>query len=804
MKFKIISIIFLILSFTFLNAVDGEKSQSPSVENFVKVGEPPSANYTGDLIKAFPLMKIKGRELEFDLTLRYQSGISPWQEASWVGLGFSLNWPSITRSIRGVPDDWDRTEVGYVPGTSNTAYMTGYLKSDPDDHPNYPDMYDWADEWHLTLPNYSSRIFPELQSIINNEPKFEFKTENWKAMKIEYSYDQASNMIQDITVYDLDGTRYVFENGLGYNNITGQNHDALNNLYSWDIRWDISYILTSDYKDDDGVSGPSDGDTGDWLKFIYTNPMTIDYRYNRFSVEQIDFGDNPKSSNQHFSLPTEVSWLTQIESSNEKILFNLSDSYSGAEHSIPGQTSNNYPKKIDNIILSKNESRVKKIVFNYAANTLNASNNWQAGDVLHYVKEPDHYYNEKINSWKFGGDGGKLTLLNIQEYGISDSNFKPPLEFSYDYNRGNLTRNNDDMFTEHLDNFRESYLITGIADVGVDFQLDKRYYYHYWSDSDYNPDMTGEYIKYPATWSLKSIKYPLGMIEEFEYESDEYTWSSTVLDEKDINEGRTKTVAYLSSVKYGGGIRVSRILMKENEDDLIADEYTFTYGDGVRSRGQYPTRFLKHIVGNVNMLDEESVGQLTDVLEEVGYRYVSIEYPDGSKIKTYYISGIDKEINGAPVGSNVIDDEIGADKYVSDDVNNIKYIYRNRHKRGKPFKKVFLAPGATSESNYYKKIDIEYEVVEHFEFNAYYNYYLSNSAFVLPVNEMATRGAFQKVAETITIDGIEISNEYTYNTINGLVETVIEKGSEKERKNTFPIMFTIQMKHLFTLNPKMF
>ena len=37
--------------------------QAPTVTNFIKVGEPPATPYTGDLVKEFPLMEIKGRKL---------------------------------------------------------------------------------------------------------------------------------------------------------------------------------------------------------------------------------------------------------------------------------------------------------------------------------------------------------------------------------------------------------------------------------------------------------------------------------------------------------------------------------------------------------------------------------------------------------------------------------------------------------------------------------------------------------------------------------------------------------------------
>lgn len=60
---------------------------------------------TGDFSYQIPLSDIPSPYGNFPLSLSYHAGISPQQEASWVGLGWILNPGSITRDIRGVPDD---------------------------------------------------------------------------------------------------------------------------------------------------------------------------------------------------------------------------------------------------------------------------------------------------------------------------------------------------------------------------------------------------------------------------------------------------------------------------------------------------------------------------------------------------------------------------------------------------------------------------------------------------------------------------------------------------------------------------
>lgn len=59
--------------------------------------------FTGDFSYNIPLMDVGG----YPLNISYSSGISMDQEASWVGLGWNINPGTITRNLRGVPDDFN-------------------------------------------------------------------------------------------------------------------------------------------------------------------------------------------------------------------------------------------------------------------------------------------------------------------------------------------------------------------------------------------------------------------------------------------------------------------------------------------------------------------------------------------------------------------------------------------------------------------------------------------------------------------------------------------------------------------------
>lgn len=78
---------------------------------------------TGQFTYNLPVVNIPGPNGSgYAVSLSYHSGVSPEQEASWVGYGWTLNPGSITRSKQGLPDDyngdvvrvWNRSEPNWT------------------------------------------------------------------------------------------------------------------------------------------------------------------------------------------------------------------------------------------------------------------------------------------------------------------------------------------------------------------------------------------------------------------------------------------------------------------------------------------------------------------------------------------------------------------------------------------------------------------------------------------------------------------------------------------------------------------
>lgn len=84
-------------------ALTGGPSQ-PEVQSFQPSGITDLVDiFSGDLIYNIPLLDVGG----YPVNLSYHSGITMDQEATWVGLGWSINPGSITREMRGLPDDFN-------------------------------------------------------------------------------------------------------------------------------------------------------------------------------------------------------------------------------------------------------------------------------------------------------------------------------------------------------------------------------------------------------------------------------------------------------------------------------------------------------------------------------------------------------------------------------------------------------------------------------------------------------------------------------------------------------------------------
>ncbi len=81
--------------------------EQPETQSFEPVGTTEMVNlFSGDFNYNIPLLTVPGPNGGYPINLAYHAGITPDQEASWVGLGWNLNVGAVSRNMRGLPDDF--------------------------------------------------------------------------------------------------------------------------------------------------------------------------------------------------------------------------------------------------------------------------------------------------------------------------------------------------------------------------------------------------------------------------------------------------------------------------------------------------------------------------------------------------------------------------------------------------------------------------------------------------------------------------------------------------------------------------
>jgi YD repeat-containing protein len=116
-KFFVGMILVLMIGADFALAADS--TASPDVANFRAIKGNPDPTYSGEVAVSVPLFTVPGPGLEFPISLSYKAGITTHQEASSVGLGWSLGAGSIVRGSNVYLDD--KTYQGEM-GKSITTY----------------------------------------------------------------------------------------------------------------------------------------------------------------------------------------------------------------------------------------------------------------------------------------------------------------------------------------------------------------------------------------------------------------------------------------------------------------------------------------------------------------------------------------------------------------------------------------------------------------------------------------------------------------------------------------------------------
>ncbi len=98
--------------------------------------------FTGDFSYSIPLMDVEG----YPIVLNYNSNVGMHSEASWVGLGWTLNVGSVSRDMRGIPDEFNGeqniTRTYHQRESTTTGVKSGYFVALSKEHNFTEDVAD--------------------------------------------------------------------------------------------------------------------------------------------------------------------------------------------------------------------------------------------------------------------------------------------------------------------------------------------------------------------------------------------------------------------------------------------------------------------------------------------------------------------------------------------------------------------------------------------------------------------------------------------------------------------------------------
>jgi len=269
---------------------------SPNASSLAQYADVPVSNYTGVPNISIPLISVKSGKIEVPISANYHaSGIKVAEEASWIGLGWSLNAGGvITRQTRGL-DDF-ASQGGYI----RTQLPPATLQNLPDwTDPNKPLPNSG------NLDNYINNYYNNIdREFLDGEPdifyynflqysgKLVFEKQSGdivKAVSIDqnnliFSYDI---LLKTWTVVDGNGWKYYFGSTslnaietTANHNLSGTtpiepNNDRISEYYP-DI-FDSAWYLTKVINPEGDVVNFQYENTGKTISQISRNEQLTDY-----------------------------------------------------------------------------------------------------------------------------------------------------------------------------------------------------------------------------------------------------------------------------------------------------------------------------------------------------------------------------------------------------------------------------------------------------------------------------------------------------------------------------------------------
>ncbi len=481
---------------------NGQKTNAnPSTSSYNKFIDIPVSHYTGVSNISIPIYTINEGDISVPVSLNYHSGgFKVYEEASWVGLGWSLKaGGAITRQIRGY-DDLKKLSIPSGRYSRGDQYCTNFV--DPTNSAS--DFQKFGCKFYN---NYGSPI-GITEYLGNNEQHDIF-------------YYNANGISGKFIIHD-GKVRLLSKSNIKIDIITEDSNDleTCTGFIITDTKG-TKYYFDKEGEQSEVGSSFRESQVTDWYmtKIVSSTNFTIGFEYSSGSVKTSDipqeiYVENKKEPIESSNLYVNDTHLRKITFSTGYIQFITSS----REDLIDG-----LGKKLSQISIVNGINQTYNLQYNYfKSDNVNTDYTTKRLKLQEIVKQV------------VGAD--KSIKWNMKYYGDEND---PDLKLRLPQ-KNSLMQDHWGYYNGKSINDQNSTLIPDIPGIFDDFK-------------GANREADGAYMH---ACMLKSITFPLGYTTTFEYEpNDYYRENATYI--KPI--GSTKPVNSFEENTIGGGVRIKRI-----------------------------------------------------------------------------------------------------------------------------------------------------------------------------------------------------------------------------------------------------
>lgn len=501
--------------------------KSPEASAFLKYGEYPVDLSTGVPNISIPLYTIKSGNYELPITLSYHaSGIKVEDEASWVGLGWNLNYGAqIILEVRDVPDEYNVNTYDNIP---NADDVNTYLANNPINgyYQNY--IINLRNEsWVRDVYNFSSPTASG-KFIIDNFSEGEITIYPPDAFKVEV---EGAATAKRFKITDVLGNIYHFNTTREYSQ-TLQQYQPPTYVSAWFVdkietpkHDEINFI----YEDGGEIFQTSYGEAIKHTRITNPNyaciPEAVPYEETISSVQ-----------NSQSTLYTSTKKIKEINFREGKVLFNSSVGRLDFSYSTALYPSADWPLKLDNIEIQG---------INNILGTYNTVKKWEFSQSYFIANAPSTtstYDTHRLRLDKisnvFGIEAPEETVFTYSSIELPVKNSKATDYWGYYNGRSNSTR-----IPHQIIPYSPHGVSTNFESIG-------------------NANRSVDILKLEACM-LKEIKYPTKGVTKFEYEPNMY-FGVNKLEQFSENNISANDV-------QGTGLGLHDFDTPESEEDCIED-----------------------------------------------------------------------------------------------------------------------------------------------------------------------------------------------------------------------------------------